>query len=231
MSHNPAFTNSFEILPEFSASTAEHQQQAGQAPYVDNPGPSGNPGPEDERSFLWKAIFGLGQNLDTFANRQSQEAMESHNAFQAIAQQLQQLSLNHAQPTPAVPSTGSSTIPRVREPRKFDGRAQSVDPFVREINNSLVLQHRAFTSDRDKSLYFGFYLEDGSPSAWYTSVEKYHPELLDNFEAFLNAFKKHFEDSDRYATALAKLRKLKQDGSAATYASRHGQGHYHNYYS
>ena len=37
----------------------------------------------------------------------------------------------------------------------------------------------------------------------------------------MTAFKEHFEDSDRYATALAKLRKLKQaPGSASSHASR-----------
>ena len=67
-----------------------------------------------------------------------------------------------------------------------------------------------------KCLYLGFYLADGSLTAWYTSVEKNRPHIMQDFAAFLSAFKEHFEDSDRYATALTKLQKLKQaPGSAA----------------
>ncbi|KAF4622466.1 hypothetical protein D9613_009316 [Agrocybe pediades] len=72
-----------------------------------------------------------------------------------------------------------------------------------------------------KCLYLASYLKDGSLSAWYTSIERYRPTLLDDYNAFLKAFKEHFEDSDHYATALTKLRKLKQgSGSASSYALR-----------
>lgn len=72
-----------------------------------------------------------------------------------------------------------------------------------------------------KCLYLGFYLADGSLTAWYTSVEKNRPHIMQDFAAFLSAFKEHFEESDRYATALAKLRKLKQaPGSTANCALR-----------
>ncbi|KAG6852076.1 hypothetical protein H0H87_011130 [Tephrocybe sp. NHM501043] len=33
-------------------------------------------------------------------------------------------------------------------------------------------------------------------------------------------FKEHFDDTDKHATALAKIKKLKQDGLAANYVSR-----------
>lgn len=201
------FNNSFDVLPDFSTAIPEPQPEV---PYTDNPAP---PAVEDERTTLWRAIYGLGRNFDAFVHRQAEETK----VIEALAQRLSALPVAQA----AGFSTSSGSAPRVREPRVFDGQANQVDPFVREITNSLFLQRRAIVTDREKCLYFGFYLKDGSPSAWYTSVEKNQPTLLDDYSAFLKAFKKHFEDSDRYATALAKLRKLKQDpGSAANYASR-----------
>ncbi|KAG6855289.1 hypothetical protein H0H87_005403, partial [Tephrocybe sp. NHM501043] len=51
-------------------------------------------------------------------------------------------------------------------------------------------------------------------------IEKCHSHLLNNFNGFVAVFKEHFDDTNKHATALAKIKKLKQDGSAANYASQ-----------
>lgn len=205
MSHN----NSFDILPDFSAATPPADQQPPQPPV--NP-----PTVEEERNLLWRTIYNLATNVDTFTNRQTREFEDNRFAMQAIVQELSYMRGNNSSS-----STTGSGAPRVREPRMFSGAANQVDPFVREITHALTLQRRSIVTDRDKCLYLGFYLSDGSPTSWYTSVEKHRPEIMEDYPAFLSAFKEHFEDSDRYATALAKLRKLKQaPGSASNYASR-----------
>ncbi|KAG6843308.1 hypothetical protein H0H87_005966, partial [Tephrocybe sp. NHM501043] len=93
----------------------------------------------------------------------------------------------------------------------FDGTVSQVEGFLCEIQNALQLQHQALVTDYDKVLYFSFYLKDRNPLAWYASIEKCHPHLLDDFNGFVAIFKEHFDDTDKHATALAKIKKLKQD--------------------
>lgn len=128
----------------------------------------------------------MSHNLNLFGARQSQESIDSHAAMTNLINRLETVNLGST-------TSGSSGVPRVREPRMFDGTAQQVDSFVCEITHSLFLQRRYISADCEKCLYFGFYLKDGSPNAWYTSVIKNSPDLLDDYDAFLAAFKTHFE--------------------------------------
>ncbi len=210
MSQNFAPPNSFDIPPDFGSTVPPGSESV--------PQPSAQPpqSAEEERNLLWRTIYSLATNFDTFSNRQSREYEDNRFAMQAIVNEL-----SNIRRTTDSSTSGSGAAPRVREPRMFNGNANQVDPFIREITHALVLQRRSIVTDHDKCLYLGFYLADGSPTAWYTSVEKNRPHIMQDFTTFLGAFKEHFEDSDRYATALAKLRKLKQaPGSAANYASR-----------
>ena len=120
-----------------------------------------------------------------------------------------------------VPSTSHAT-PKFREPRLFDGKVSSVTPFLAEIGSAIFLQSHALNTDRLKTVYFSMYLKDGSPRSWYYMIEhdpsKSH--LLDDYDLFLESFKKHFGDSNRHATALAAMKNLVQTGSCAAFASR-----------
>lgn len=58
-----------------------------------------------------------------------------------------------------------------REPRVFDGRADQVNPFLREINNAVFLQRRSLASDRDKVI---------SPSIWPTALPLLGTERLNS---------------------------------------------------
>ncbi|KAJ3495812.1 hypothetical protein NLJ89_g10572 [Agrocybe chaxingu] len=178
---------------------------------------------EEERLVIQRALFGLGHNFESFSRRHLEESQATSQVLTALANQIIHLS-NALAPAPPPPKAVASTsAPRVCEPRMYDGSPSQVDPFVREISNSLFLQRHCISTDREKCLYFGFYLKDGPPSAWYAAIEKHNPMLFDDYDAFLNAFKKHFEDSDRKGTALTKLRKLVQTGPASTYAAQFQQ--------
>ena len=77
-------------------------------------------------------------------------------------------------PTSSVSSIASRNAPQTvkhREPRVFDGRADQVNPFLREVNNAVFLQRRSLTSDRDKVIYVSFYLADGAPSSWHRTIK------------------------------------------------------------
>lgn len=117
---------------------------------------------------------------------------------------------------------GSSGAPKHREPRVFNGRTDQLDAFLREVNNAIYLQRRSLPTDRDRTIYFGFYLGDGAPSSWYRAIEldPIKSYLLDDYEAFINAFKERFQDPDQYVSAIRKMRKLKQTGSCAVFTNQ-----------
>ncbi|KAG5646036.1 hypothetical protein DXG03_004459 [Asterophora parasitica] len=89
------------------------------------------------------------------------------------------------------------------------------------MRNAFWLQCCALTTNYNCVIYFSFYLKDGSPASWYASIEKLRPNLLSNYHEFLEAFVHCFDDTDKHATALAKIQELKQEpGSVASYTSK-----------
>ncbi|RXW13331.1 hypothetical protein EST38_g12525 [Candolleomyces aberdarensis] len=144
---------------------------------------------DDDRTALWRGVYALGRNFESFVERQAVETHANQAALNAIVERLA---------SGSAPSTsGGSGAPKFREPRVFNGRADQVDGFLREIENAMYLQRRSLTTDRDRVLYMGSFLGDGFPR-----------------------FRQHFEQSDQYADALRKLGELKQTGSAAAFTSR-----------
>ncbi|KAI3601342.1 hypothetical protein WG66_013363 [Moniliophthora roreri] len=112
---------------------------------------------------------------------------------------------------------GPKGIAKFKEPKPFDGKTSSVTRFLQDIRNTIQLSCRSLISDHDKCLYFSTYLGPGAPKEWYNSVELHNRELLDDFEKFVESFKKHFGNSNIVATAQNKLNELYQTGSAAQY--------------
>ena len=124
--------------------------------------------------------------------------------------------------TTTAPSGTSRNAPKFREPRIFTGKASDVEAFLNEMRDAVQLSRGQLPVDRDRSIYMGTYLGDGSPKSWYNSVRKHNDSLLDNFTAFCERFEAHFGDPDVTATAQEKLLKLRQDqfGSCAAYVAR-----------
>jgi hypothetical protein len=104
----------------------------------------------------------------------------------------------------------------------FNGCSDQVVPFLCEVCNGVELQHAVLKTERDKTRYFSLYLADGTPMAWYVTIERSPTQvhLLDDFEALITKFTAHFDEPDRYAKALQNVRKLRQTRSAADYTSQ-----------
>lgn len=124
-----------------------------------------------------------------------------------------------ASAAPNPPSTHRPSL-KIREPRVFDGRVSEVDGFVNEMDDCIFLQRKSFDSERDKCYYFGRYLKDGSPVEWFTNLKRENSSLLDNYDLFLQSFRKHFGTSDETALYLRKLRSLTQTGAVSQYISK-----------
>ncbi|KAJ2930719.1 hypothetical protein H1R20_g6374, partial [Candolleomyces eurysporus] len=167
---------------------------------------------DDERTTFWRTVW---QGMENLSLRQQHDANLNREALGAIVDRL-------VTNQPPAPTQGSSGAPKFREPRMFNGKAEQVEPFLREIDNGLALQRRLFPSDRDKTRYFSLYLADGTPTSWWATIERSPDKqhLLEDFDELVKEFKEHFDEPDRYAKALRKLRKLRQTGSAAEYTAR-----------
>ncbi|KAJ2936128.1 hypothetical protein H1R20_g962, partial [Candolleomyces eurysporus] len=199
--------------PIFSLDDSQPAQNNQEPPFSSTSAAFTLPDLDDDHSTLWCGVYALGRNIDSFVQHQIEEAKANRAALNAIVERLGLTSSS---------STGGSSAPKFREPRVFNGRADQVDGFLREIENTIFLQCRSLSTDRDRVLYMGTFLGDGSPGIWYHTVQLNNAAtgLLDNYPGFVNAFQQHFEQSDHYADALRKLGDLKQTGSAAAFTSR-----------
>ncbi|PSS03337.1 hypothetical protein PHLCEN_2v4011 [Hermanssonia centrifuga] len=170
--------------------------------------------PEGQTPYLnahamMNAVIALGQHQGQFAEYQAQ----ANGLLDTLTQWLVDPQL---QPRPPLP-TGQV---RFHEPRVFNGKAEEVVPFLREIKNVVHLQHRVLLDAYDKVIYMSTYLKDGSPSSWYNALDVRRSPLLFNFKGFVEDFKHHFKDSDLVSSSLRKLKNLHQTGAASSYASR-----------
>ena len=154
------------------------------------------------------AIVGLG--------RAHEHTIQAQNRTAQLLEDLAHRAATNPAPAPAGPA---GTV-RFHEPRLFNGKASEVDAFLREIKTVTKLQSRALVTDADKIAYFSTYLQDGGPSAWYHALELRRPHLLADYDGFIEAFKEHFQDTDVVRSAMQRLERLKQTGSAADYAAR-----------
>ncbi|KAF5343135.1 hypothetical protein D9758_015228 [Tetrapyrgos nigripes] len=125
-------------------------------------------------------------------------------------------------PTTTTTSTTSSSQkpPTFTLPDKFKGKASDVEFFIREVKDAVELLGLSLPSDRHKCIWMSTLLGDGSPRQWYFSLMTGEPTVLNSFDDFVECFKDHFGDSNLNYNAEVKLKKLKQTGSAAAYASR-----------
>lgn len=209
-----------DAQPEQSSGDARSQSPAGNAvpePFAD---------PADERRAIWAALASVDR---------TQRQMGA--AFEAITQQL--LALNTAA-QPPVPQPATAPVPppvptpaavrgtpRFKEPFVFGGSAAEVEPWIDEISNAVYLQRATLPDDYDRAIYLAGYLKQGSPKSWYYGIKSSNPDLLYDFDALLANFRAHFGDSDVSATALRKLKDLKQTGACSTYASKTRELHQH----
>ncbi|KAG5640257.1 hypothetical protein DXG03_009635, partial [Asterophora parasitica] len=90
-----------------------------------------------------------------------------------------------------------------------------------DICNAVQLSHTQLLLEEDCCIYMASFLEDRSPKQWYTYVKKYKTYLLQDFDAFCEAFEAHFGNPNIAGDANNKLLTLVQTGSTAAHASRY----------
>ncbi|EIN06993.1 hypothetical protein PUNSTDRAFT_18706, partial [Punctularia strigosozonata HHB-11173 SS5] len=105
-------------------------------------------------------------------------------------------------------------------PRKFNGKVEQVKLFLDEVENGLFHEQNTITTDYARAIWFSGYLGDGNPKSWWFSVKTQNPALLNSWGDLIDAFKSHFGEPNAAASALRKLRALRQNGACSTYTAR-----------
>lgn len=145
-------------------------------------------------------------------------------AFQNIMANYVQGQANTSAPAAATTASATTPVPRgtarVRDPRRFNGKIDEVEPFLNEIEDCVYIQRFALPTDEDKCRYMGLYMADGSPVEWFANIKRNHAHLLHDFTQFVVDFRTKFSDPNIQSTAMMKLDRLRQTGSAFQYTTK-----------
>ncbi|PIL30361.1 hypothetical protein GSI_07546 [Ganoderma sinense ZZ0214-1] len=129
---------------------------------------------------------------------------------------------------PQAPPATQPTLPFVdyyhpsvelREPVMFNGAADNVEPFLRDVEVHFRLQRAALVTDADRVGFFSMYLGSGTPESWFNAVTRQHPILLADWPSLKADFLRRFQSTNLVAKYTRKLEALWQDGPAADFAN------------
>lgn len=139
--------------------------------------------------------------------------------LQTIVQHLKTPQYN---PQP-LPFSSSAPKPSFKDPFVFTGNSADVETFMAEIKRAVHLQRSALITDKDKAYFMNSYLGLGVPKQWFQGVEKFTPNLVDDFPKLLDAFKAHFGNPNLAYEYARKLEALRQTNSCSNYAAQFKQ--------
>ncbi|KAG5640185.1 hypothetical protein DXG03_000674, partial [Asterophora parasitica] len=163
--------------------------------------------------------------------QQSQELnMQTVQAMRVIMEQLAHIGTSATtspqyvmpapQPQAIVPTpTNPRGASHFHKPCIFKGKATDVKQFIQDVQDAVHLSRTSLPTEFDHCVYMAMFFDDRSPKQWYTSIKIDETHLLQDFEAFCEAFENHFGNPDVASDANNKLLTLEQTGSAAAYAA------------
>lgn len=221
----------------FTGNTPNNPPQDAPAPAPQ--APAANPDTmshEDFQRFFVQAVVNLGSRsattehvasqqlkaLEILRVRLQEQADRQAEFANRLAQQQSSYAPNSSDPSLNSASTGTSTGPRGSvkvEVRKFNGQANQVVLFLRELDTAIYLMRGSLREDCNQSMFLVSRLGDGAPTSWYQFIQNTKPELFNNYKAFVAVFTERFQDPDLPRKFMVKLEKLTQTGSAASYAN------------
>jgi Ty3 transposon capsid-like protein len=192
----------------------------------ESPGPGGlAPTPVDE------TVFSIPQ---TVWNEKLRELEELRQTLKTQNENIAQLTSAVASVTTALAAaTTRPTLPspakrhaKIAPPEKFSGRKDKLHEFLAKCQQQFLNEPECFTTDAQKTLWTGTYLEDSAYN-WFRSIFSAYaanphspPPEFASYAKFEESLKAAFGDPDETAFHERKLNNLKQHGSAVAYASQ-----------
>ncbi|KAJ3476376.1 hypothetical protein NLI96_g11202 [Meripilus lineatus] len=164
--------------------------------------------PQDRDKVVFDAVCALGRSCE-----------QSVIFSQTVIQLVQELSAQRNKDREP-----KASLPRVREPVVFNGKADKVVPWVRDIRAIVSLHAAGFTSEYQKVLWASLFLGEGTPISWFNLLKIRKATDLNSplydFERFLGAFKECFQNKALVDKKTREINSLVQTGSYASYTSR-----------
>jgi hypothetical protein len=110
--------------------------------------------------------------------------------------------------------------PNIKDPDVFTGNRTDLENFILQLRLAILGKPSQFRDDTSKVLYAASYMRDSAQN-WVKPLLHTNPlpEVITNFEKFINALQTVFGDPDEAMAAQRKMSSLKQTNSAAAYAS------------
>jgi len=125
----------------------------------------------------------------------------------------------HLLPPPLAPNADIKE-PKVSEPKHFTGKKSEVEDFITQNLIVFKLNPSRFPDDVTKCYFISSYMRDTAFHWIQPYIGQFPaPEMLSHLPTFLHEFRKVFGDPDIQASSERQLVKLKQTGSASSYAS------------
>ena len=119
---------------------------------------------------------------------------------------------------PQAPTPHEPREPRVKDPETFSGQRDLLNAFLTECEILFELQSSRFAFDRTRISYIISLLR-GTPLLAVRPLlrQSPRPEILEDYELFIQYLRTNYGDSDERGTARRKLKALRQVGPASAY--------------
>jgi hypothetical protein len=171
---------------------------------------------------LTNLVTQLQNRLAELENRPSQSS-SSASGISNLENRLTQLESNlNSSPIGSNLSSLSANHDKIKValPDKFDGNCINYETFKAALDNFFALKASVFTSDEVKVRTIGTLLTKQALQ-WYSTLVKSESDLLQDFNRFMDEFKKLFSDPNAKMKSQLLLKKLKQgNGSVLSYFTR-----------
>ena len=200
------------------------------------------PNPDLSQPFDTNLHRNSGTFDDTLANSdQSQQPTPAINApidpatfqteimqmMRALTQRVNEPRMHYA-PTVPAPTVHAPPVqvkePKAKDPETFHGQRNKLTAFLTECEIYFSVQSSCFTSDSIKINFMISYLRDSPLLAirpYLGRTEK--PNFLEEYPKFIEYLKTNYGDPDEKASAIRRLKSLRQTSSASAYFSEFKQ--------
>ena len=147
--------------------------------------------------------------------------------MRALTQRVNEPRMHYA-PTVPAPTVHAPPVqvkePKAKDPETFHGQRNKLTAFLTECKIYFSVQSSCFTSDSIKINFMISYLRDSPLLAirpYLGRTEK--PNFLEEYPKFIEYLKTNYGDPDEKASAIRRLKSLRQTSSASAYFSEFKQ--------
>jgi transposase InsO family protein len=116
---------------------------------------------------------------------------------------------------PSEPYQSVGQTPKVALPEKFDGSISKCRRFISSVENVFAIQPARYGTSEIRTRFIGTLLT-GDALTWFSGVVDYTPDLLSDYQNFIDEFRNLFDDPHAQRHACNSLKRLRQGKFSVT---------------